>query len=109
MNFMKARGWKIMYLSNAEIFHLGGGSADRASLLQLALLYQSKIRFFKKNYGHFKAVLLRYGLALSNSYGLARRFFLLFRNDRKAVWHRIIIQSQLVWCLLWNRFPARAP
>lgn len=102
---IKAGGWKVIYLSNAEITHLGGGSADRTSLIQLTLLYQSKIYFFKKNYSRLKAVLLRYGLALSNSYGLVRRFFLLFRNDRKMVWHRMVIQSKLIRCLLLNRFP----
>ena len=102
---IKSNGWKVIYLSNAEIIHLGGGSADRASLIQLTLLYQSKIYFFQKNYGRRKAVLLRYELALSNSYGLVRRFFHLFRNDRKTVWHRMVIQSKLIGCLLLNRFP----
>ena len=62
---IKNKGWKIWYLSNAEIYHLGGASAKRTSLLQLALLYQNKIRYFNKFYGPTQAMLLRYGLALA--------------------------------------------
>ena len=103
---MNKNGWKVWYVSNAEIYHLGGGSANKASLTQLALLYQSKIHFFHKNYGGYQATILRYGLALANTYGLVRRAIFLGGRDRKAVRQQLAIRSKLIWCLLQNRYPA---
>lgn len=103
---IKANGWLIRYLPTSEIFHLGGGSASMNSLRQLSLLYQNKIIFFKKNYGSFKAYLLRYGLAFANVYGIIRRLPLLFGTQGNLAWHRIVIQSQLIWCLIRDQYPA---
>lgn len=103
---IKKKGWKVWYISNAEIYHLGGGSAKRNTLTQMALLYQSKIHYFNKFHGFYQANLLRYGLAMSNCLGLLRRIVLLNGKDRKDLWTRIKVQSKLIWCLLVNRFPA---
>lgn len=103
---IKKTGWKIWYLSNAVIYHLGGGSAKRSSLTQLVLLYQSKLLFFRKHYGVAQAIMLRYGLVLTNTFGLIRRTIFLFGKDRKMVQQRLTIQSKLIWYLLLNRNPA---
>lgn len=103
---IKAQGWSVHYLPASEIFHLGGGSASINSLKQLALLYQNKIQFFKKNYGPFRALLLRYGLVFANFYGIIRRLLFLYWTDRKTVQNRIRIQSRLIWCLIRDRYPA---
>jgi GT2 family glycosyltransferase len=106
---IKSAGWRVHYYPAAEIFHIGGASASMNSLRQLSLLYQNKILFFNKNYGYFKALILRYGLALANCFGIARRFFCQYGKNRKAVLYRISIQSHLVWCLLRNKYPAVTP
>jgi hypothetical protein len=101
----KRKGWKVWYLSNSEIYHLGGGSANRSNLTQLVLLYRSKIFFFRKHYGNYQATLLRYGLALVNFLGLSRRAIFRIGRDRNAVRQRLAAQSQLILCLLRDRYP----
>ena len=107
---IKKTGWKVIYLAATELYHLGGGSADRASLLQLALLYQSKILFFRKHYGRHHGTLLRFGLVLANSFGVARRILLpTWLTGKHSTTQRIIAQSKLVWCLIRDRYPVPNP
>lgn len=73
---MRRSGWRVFYLASSAITHLGGASASRASSLQMARLYDSKIRFFQKHYGTASARMLRYGLAVANLAGLVRRIVL---------------------------------
>jgi len=102
---IKQKNWKVWYLAAGQIYHLGGGSSDRASLKQLVLLYRSKLLYFKKHHGWLKAVILRYGFVAVNVFGVARR--LLFFNWRKkdATYQRIVDQTGLVWYLLIDRHP----
>ncbi len=72
---MRRHGWQVYYLPEAEVIHLGGGSASRSSAGQLIRLYQSKIHFFSKNYGAAQATALRYGLVVTNLLGLAKHSF----------------------------------
>lgn len=102
---IRAKGWNIHYHPLPEIFHIGGASASMNTLKQLSLLYQNKIRFFNKNYGYSRAVLLRYGFVLANCFGVARRILFPYWADSKAVRHRIAVQSQLIWCLLRDKYP----
>jgi N-acetylglucosaminyl-diphospho-decaprenol L-rhamnosyltransferase len=102
---MKEKNWKVWYITNAEIYHLGGGSTNRGTLTQLARLYQGKLIFFNKYHGHFKTVLLRYGLAFGNSLGVLRRILFFNWRNKDAAWQRIRSQSKLVWCLLWDQYP----
>ena len=102
---IKKKGWKIWYFADAEIYHLGGGSAKRTSLLQLSLLYQNKIRYFDKFYGTTQATLLRYGLAVAYFLGLLRRILLFNWRDRREYLDRLQVQSKLIWCLLLNKYP----
>ncbi|MCB0153707.1 MAG: glycosyltransferase family 2 protein [Anaerolineae bacterium] len=100
---VRQQGWKIYYLAEAKIIHLGGGSANRASLPQLVRLYESKIRFFDKHYGKVQATSLRYGLALANSVGLIRRALGSFRSSsqqQSESGQRITVQWQLIKHLL---------
>jgi len=99
---MRQQGWKVYYLPEVEVIHLGGGSASRASATQLVRLYGSKIRFFRKHYGARQAGLLRYGLATVNALGLARRALAwpLQRQGREEVRCRLEAQWKLIWWLL---------
>jgi GT2 family glycosyltransferase len=102
---IRKKNWKIWYVTDAEIYHLGGGSASRASFIQLLRLYQSKLRYFSKHHGNLKRNMLRYGLAFGNALGVLRRLVLFNWRDRGVAWQRIVNQTKLVWCLLWDQYP----
>ena len=102
---IKEKGWRIWYLTNAEIYHLGGGSTNRGSLTQLMYLYLGKILFFKKHHGNFMATLMRFGLAFVNFLGVIRRVMFLNWFNREASIQRISNQMKLVWYLLINQNP----
>ena len=102
---IKKKNWKIWYLTDAEIYHLGGGSASRGSFVQLIRLYQSKLRYFGKYHGNLKKNLLRYGLALGNALGVMRRIVLFNWTKKNVARERIVNQAKLVWCLLWDQYP----
>jgi GT2 family glycosyltransferase len=102
---IKQRNWKIWYVADAEIYHLGGGSANRGSFLQLLRLYQSKLKYFGKHHGNLKKNILRYGLAFGNALGVLRRIVLFNWKSREVAWQRIVNQTKLVWCLLLDQYP----
>lgn len=102
---IKKKNWKIWYITNAEIYHLGGGSAKRSSVIQLVRLYQGKLLYFKKNHGNLSSTLLRFGLAIGNALGVLRRVIFINWWDREASFERIANQSKLVWYLLKNQYP----
>jgi GT2 family glycosyltransferase len=60
---MVQQGWKVCYLAEAEVVHLGGGSSKRRGDARAVALYRSKLRFFRKHHGAFEALLLRAALA----------------------------------------------
>jgi hypothetical protein len=102
---IKKQNWKIWYTTDTSIYHLGGGSTQRGSVIQLVRLYQGKLLYFKKNHGNFARTLLRFGLALSNMLGVIRRAIFMNWLNREAAFERIANQSKLVWYLLRDRYP----
>lgn len=102
---IKKQGWKIWYITGFPIYHLGGGSTESGSLTQLVRLYRGKLIYFQKHHGHLKATLLRFGLAFGNVLGIIRRLLIPNWIYRRAAFWRIVNQSKLVWCLIWNRYP----
>jgi N-acetylglucosaminyl-diphospho-decaprenol L-rhamnosyltransferase len=99
---MTQQGWKVYYLPDVEVVHLGGGSASRANAIQLVRLYESKIRFFRKHYGARQAGLLRYGLVAINALGLARRALAWpwQWKGRQEMRRRLEARWRLIWWLL---------
>lgn len=60
---LKQAGWQIVWLPAALVTHFGGQSTHQAAETMFLRLYESKIIFFRKQYGHFsvfayKAILL---------------------------------------------------
>jgi N-acetylglucosaminyl-diphospho-decaprenol L-rhamnosyltransferase len=55
---LKQRGWQIWYVPDALIIHVGGASTSQMALTNHTRLYQSKLRFFRKNYGLWQACCL---------------------------------------------------
>ncbi len=56
-------GWKVYYLPDVEIVHLGGASSRQCRPESVARLYGSKVRFFRKHYGPVPAVFLSIAVA----------------------------------------------
>jgi len=52
-------GWKIYYLPDVFIIHLGGGSSRQRKPESYAQLYRSKLLFFQKHYSPAQTSLLR--------------------------------------------------
>jgi GT2 family glycosyltransferase len=69
---MKKNDWKIFYVPDAASVHIWGGSSQKVKAASLLRLYQSRVRFFRKHYGLFSALLFK-GIILFNS--LSRSIF----------------------------------
>ena len=91
---MRMAGWLTLYAEKAEVIHLGGGSANRFSLNQLMRLYDSKLRFFRKNYGRLPASLLRAGLILAQLLRIVRHGLTSLTRPEQAAELRGRSQSQ---------------
>jgi len=61
---MRNAGWQIWYLPEAEVIHLGGGSSISLAAKREADLYQSRVKYFRKNLGLIPAYILA-GMILS--------------------------------------------
>jgi GT2 family glycosyltransferase len=57
-------GWKIYYLPDIHIMHIGGASTRQRRAEMVAQLNLSKIQFFSANYGAARASQLRSMLAM---------------------------------------------
>lgn len=59
---IKSAGWKIVYLPQARIVHHGGKSSEQIHAERHVHFQTSKVRYFAKHHGRFKANLLRFYL-----------------------------------------------
>ncbi|MGQ9926363.1 MAG: glycosyltransferase family 2 protein [Chloroflexaceae bacterium] len=57
-------GYRVCYLLDAEVVHLGGQSSKQAATRMKYELYRSKLRFFNKHYGRTMATMLGLGLQM---------------------------------------------
>jgi GT2 family glycosyltransferase len=60
---IKAQGWEIYHLPQAQIIHLGGQTRKRASNFMTKVMYRNKLRFFQKH--HSSRAVLSYRLLLA--------------------------------------------
>jgi N-acetylglucosaminyl-diphospho-decaprenol L-rhamnosyltransferase len=72
---MRRAGWRVVYLPQARIIHLGGGSSSKGSARREAMLYRGRVRFFRKNYGDCQAAVLKGMMYILTAI--------------KSVWHRL--------------------
>jgi N-acetylglucosaminyl-diphospho-decaprenol L-rhamnosyltransferase len=74
---MRRAGWRVVYLPQTRIIHLGGGSSkgNKGNTRREAMLYRSRVRFFRIHYGPIQAALLK---------GLIYGFTAI-----KIAWHRL--------------------
>ncbi len=56
---LQRHGWEVWYQPAARVLHHGGGSSRNRRTSREGDLYQSRVRFFRKNYGHWQAEVLK--------------------------------------------------
>ena len=56
---LKRSGWPVYLVPQAEVLHHGGQSSRQMALQTLALLYRSKVLFFRRHYGPLRAAQLQ--------------------------------------------------
>lgn len=56
---LQQRGWEVWYQPKARVLHHGGGSSRNRRTSREGDLYQSRVRFFRKNYGNWQAEILK--------------------------------------------------
>ncbi|MEO8609770.1 MAG: glycosyltransferase family 2 protein [Chloroflexota bacterium] len=61
----KDAGWRVVYVGTAQIIHHGGKSTDQIASRKHIYFHQSKLRYFRKNYGWVAAQSLRIFLLLN--------------------------------------------
>ncbi|MCX7855567.1 MAG: glycosyltransferase family 2 protein [Anaerolineae bacterium] len=90
-------GWKVYYLPDVAVIHLGGASSRQCRPESVARLYGSKVRFFRKHYGLLPAVLLSIAVAAAYAVkaGLAGLAYLSPRRREQA--RTQFRTSRLVW------------
>ena len=61
----KDAGWRVVYVGAAQIIHHGGKSTEQIASRKHIYFHQSKLRYFRKNYGWLVAQILRIFLLLN--------------------------------------------
>ncbi len=56
---MQKQGWEVWYQPDARVLHHGGGSSRNRRTAREGDLYQSRVRFFRKNYGVLQVEILK--------------------------------------------------
>lgn len=84
-------GWKLFWLPQSEIIHYGGQSTRQAAPRMFQSLYQTKILFFRKNYGHFSANLYKLILWITSVIRIVSisLVYLLANNTKKQFYHTL--------------------
>ncbi len=62
---LKDAGWRAVYLGSVRIVHHGGKSTEQVTARRHVHFQQSKLRYFRKHYSRFAALLLRGFLLVS--------------------------------------------
>jgi N-acetylglucosaminyl-diphospho-decaprenol L-rhamnosyltransferase len=95
---IKQAGWKIAYLPEVAITHVGGASTRQQGPEMATQLNRSRVRFFAKNYGPSYANQLRILLWLVFLLReIASRFMLwVLPSARKGEWRRELGTARLV-------------
>jgi hypothetical protein len=68
---IKAAGWRVVYLPQAQILHYGGKSSDQVAAAKHIHFQRSKIAYYTKYFGRFRGGLLRGFLLATYAWMLA--------------------------------------
>lgn len=72
---IKAQGWKVVYLPTAKMIHHGAQSSEQVKPFQHIQFQRSKVRYFRKHHGAWKAEALRLFLLATYVYQLLEEAF----------------------------------
>lgn len=65
---IRSAGWRVVYLSQAQILHYGGKSSDQVVAAKHIRFQRSKIAYYAKYFGGFRGGLLRWFLLATYSW-----------------------------------------
>ena len=63
---LQSAGWKLYWIPTAEVVHFGGQSTRQVSADMFMRLYESKVRYIRKNYGRIHALAYKLLLMISS-------------------------------------------
>jgi N-acetylglucosaminyl-diphospho-decaprenol L-rhamnosyltransferase len=63
---LRSSGWRLYWVPTAEVVHFGGQSTRQASADMFLRLYESKLIYFRKNYGRIHALAYKMLLMISS-------------------------------------------
>ena len=101
---IKAAGWRVVYLGNAQVVHHGGKSSAQVVAQRHIHFQQSKIRYFRKYHGRLAAGVLRVFLLLNYVWQL------LLEAAKGALGHKRDLRRQRIaayWQVLRSGLQAR--
>jgi len=86
---IKEAGWRIVYLSEAQIIHYVGKSSEQAETERHINFQRAKLRYFRKYHGRFPTALLRIILLINYAWQLMLEVGKgLLGNRRSLRWQR---------------------
>lgn len=94
---VKSAGWKIVYLPEAKVIHYIGQSSDQVVAARHLYFQTSKVHYFRKHHGRFKAELVRIFLLASYLWQIALESIkALFGSKRALRRERVQVYWQVV-------------
>jgi len=84
---MRKGGWRIYWVPQSRVVHFGGQSTRQASAEMFLRLYESKLVFFRKNYGRFIAFAYKLLLMVSSLVRLLLIPFVWLEKPQKRKLH----------------------
>jgi len=92
--------WRVRYQPAAKVTHLGGRSSEQAMARRHVYFVQSKVRYYRKHFGGFRAGLVRRFLMLNyqlqileDALKLALRHKAAMRRERIALYKSVLQQA----------------
>jgi hypothetical protein len=79
--------WNLFWVPQAEVIHFGGQSTRQASADMFMRLYESKLRYFRKNYGQIHALAYKLLLMASSLIRLLLVPFIWLENSERRRVH----------------------
>ncbi len=95
-------GWDIYWVPQSQVIHYGGQSTRQVAQKMFLCLYQSKLLFFRKNYGRGSALLYKIVLFLASLFRMLLKPLAYFESGERKLRH---IQLAENYRLLLNQLP----
>ena len=97
MNIVKA-GWKLYYVSDAEVIHYGGQSTKQASVKMMAMQWKNACRLIQKHYGFIFGTILR--LVVAAVFGIRMIKWLVLYPIRRGMQKKEAFGISHMWAVI---------